>query len=252
MQKPKKLVNFIMSNDQQRKYKEKEQLLKALSLLNINKDCIDEERESPDFLLDINQKKIGVEITEIYIKENLDAAKIQANISNIPKEVTQKYNDNSGIPCIFSFGFNGCVNINNRKEVIASLSDYMLNAIQFEDDYTGEVVSLDIPNNKIFTKIIKSIHIQRIDNNKSTCITLSNFESANLTAEVISDCVNKKEKHLRVYRQSCDEIWLLMVLPTMHFSNEYLLQVRVEKESITSGFDKLLLLDEYRNKIKAF
>jgi hypothetical protein len=49
-----------MSNDLQKKYKEKQQLIKALSLLDIDYDFIDEERESPDFLLNIKKKKIGI------------------------------------------------------------------------------------------------------------------------------------------------------------------------------------------------
>jgi hypothetical protein len=144
------------------------------------------------------------------------------------------------------------VDINNRKEIITSLSDYLLSTIKFGDDYPRRVISLEIPVNKAFSKVIKSIHIYKIENNQSEHIILSSFDNNELTKEVISDCVESKEKRLKVYKQSCNEIWLLMVLPTMFFSNDYVLLEEVKKTSFSSNFDKLLILDEYRSEMTIF
>ncbi|GHE86282.1 hypothetical protein [Thalassotalea profundi] len=238
-----------MNNQTQKKNEEKRQLVNALRLLNISGLSTIKESESPDFIINIANKAIGIEVTELYIKDDFDSAKTQAHISRISQDAIEIFDKKSNTKCIFHFGFNGHNDASNRKEITTSLSKHLLQNIHFRNKKCTNLINLKIPKNSQFSTLINSIHARPIESNNSEFFITSKFETKNLTKTAISNCIAAKEKLLPKYKKSCQEIWLLIVLPLMQLSNDYQLHEGIPNIKITSDFDKLFVYDEYREKV---
>ncbi len=238
-----------MTTNEQKKT-ELAHLKKAFNLLNIqNYSIVDQEGESPDFLIEICNQTKGVEVTDLYRKfSEGNAAKTQSDLPKIVKETIHIYNQKNGMPLTFSFYFNGKKAVNNRRETARKLGDYLYEYTQYHFPNgveSMEEISFDEPSS---FPIITLITISPTNEAIASGITFSGFNSIPVTETIIKETIDKKEKLLPKYKQRCSEIWLLIVLPSMMLAGDFELQDEIIE--ISHSFETVYLLDNYRNEIK--
>ena len=223
-------------------------LRKALNLLNCNDYCIyDSNGESPDFIIEIGNKKIGVEVTSIYRYLGCgNSAKTQSDLSFIVDKAVEIYNGKNGIPLVFGFAFDGRSAISNRSTLYQELGELIYEYTEKHwPDGINDIKKIDGK----FTSFVNTIFAQPTDNADSVGFVVSSFDSEAVNNAALEKILRKKEVLLPKYRTRCEIIWLLIVLPTMRLAADYIL---LDNESIEldHNFDAVYVLDDYRNKVE--
>lgn len=237
----------------QQKELELAHLVKALKLLGfMDYSIIDKDSESPDFLIKLNGQTIGVEVTNIY-RDLTDgnSAKTQSDLPIITEESINIYNNKGGIPLVFYFSFNGNVVAANRREIIKNLADFLYEYTKMyfpEGVDTIQEININ-QTNKESLFIINSIFVQQTDSATAVSITVSVFDSAPAEPSVIERTLRKKELLLPKYKERCNNIWLLMVLPSMQLAADLKLQEN-QDVILAHEFDVAYILDDYRDNVK--
>jgi hypothetical protein len=234
------------------KQKEMEQLEKALTLLEKKYVILDKENESPDFIVKIKNKQVGIEITELYREfTNGNSAKIESDLPIIIEESIKYYNKKDGIPYLFAVMFNGEVSPERRKDVIKQLGEflyqYSCEYLVDNDLYIKEIV-VDVKKFPLLS-IINGIHAQQINHTEAMGLPVSGFGSNNVTESNLQSIIKSKAKKLSAYRERCEIIWLLIVLPVIKLSGDYCLPAKVFNVE-SNGFDAVYVLDHYREQVQ--
>ena len=228
-------------------------LEKTLELLGIKDySVIDKDGESPDFIIEINGEIIGVEVTGIY-RDLVDgnSAKTQSDLLAITDEAVRIYNDNGGIPLVFGFSFNGKVAVKNRKVTAKKIGLFLCK-------YTKEhfpkgidtIQQIRINQNNDEFSLVRSVFAQPTDSATAVGLTVSGFDSISAQDSDLEKALRKKETLLQKYKERCNKIWLLIVLPSMQLAADFKLQ---NKRSVTIAhkFDAAYILDDYRNQVQS-
>lgn len=229
-------------------------LEKAFRLLGITDySIIDKENESPDFLVEILGKIIGVEVTCLY--RDLDkgnSAKVQSDLPKIVEDTINFYNKKNGFPFVFAFGFDGKLAINNtRNEIAKKLGNFLYEYTKRHFPY-GTNQYQDIvfrhADREIFP-FLNFIMVQPTDKPKSLGFLVSGFNSMPASESILEETIRKKEVLIPKYMERCSEIWLLLTLPSMNLAADYALtEEGIIK--ISNQFDAAYVFDEYMDKIQ--
>jgi hypothetical protein len=234
----------------QQKDRERGQLIKALNLLEMKDYKIVEDKESPDFLIKVEDKIVGVEVVENFRDfGDGNAAETQSNLSRLIEKATGIYDQKKGIPFSFIFGFNGRVVVKGLSSISRDLADFLLDQTnklpsgQLNCSHKINVENANIP-------ALKMIIAQRRDFGESSVgVLFSAFDSKQLHCDDLKSVMQKKSKLLQTYKKRCESIWLLIVLPKMTLAADF---VFPDNGFLTKngGFDAIYVLDEYRSEIR--
>lgn len=233
------------------KERELEQLEKAFKILGITYEIIEKDKESPDFIVKIDGQFIGVEITEFYRDLGYGkSAKTESDLPIIVEESMKIYNQKKGIPFTFGVGFNGTVAVKNRSDISRDLAEFLFEQTKQLSSQSYELHNI-IPDKIKYPSlhIINSIIAKRIDNENAVGFLTSSFNSIQVELNVLEFVIQKKTALLSSYRQRCDIIWLLIILPSMKLAGDFILPdagftIRYEE------FDAIYILDDYQDKIQ--
>ncbi|WNB74451.1 hypothetical protein [Methylomonas koyamae] len=233
----------------QKKNSELTHLEKALQLLHFSEyQLLDKDGESPDFLININGKEIGVEVTNIYRNlGNSNSAKTQSDLPVIAENAVKIYSSKGGIPLAFGFSYNEISDVNSRRELSQILGDFLFEHIS--KHFPKGVRNIQEINIKT-PSIACSVFAQPTDQKTSVCFTVSAFNSKFATGAILEKAIRKKEKLLATYKNRCNIVWLLLVLPSMKLADDLMLQDNMSIE-LSYDFDAVYVLDEYRNIIQS-
>jgi len=228
-------------------------LEKALKLLGIKDySVIDKDGESPDFIIEINGEIIGVEVTGIY--RDLDdgnSAKTQSDLPTITDEAVRIYNDNGGIPLVFSFSFNGKVAVKNRKVTAQKIGLFLCKYTKkYFPKGIDTIQQINVNQNNDEFSLVSSVFAQPTDSAAAVGFTVSGFDSISAQDSVLEKALRKKEALLQKYKKRCNKIWLLITLPNMQLAADFNLQ---NKRSVTIAhkFDAAYVLDDYRSQVQS-
>lgn len=211
------------------KYKKKSEILLLNSLLHHypeiqfqNVTC-----ESPDFIAKINDKTIGIELTEVI--NHLEIKKIESQLNKIFRqtEVLLEEEDRMKYRGVYFVEFDDLkLNkiIENQEDIIANIRKSII-----KKKPCGAVKSIK-----------KSPHRRNVfithDYNLSLFDTLS--------AEKIINLINKKNEKFPYYDQSVDECWLVIVSDMNSLASRYSLIHNKEcLQNVKSPFHKIVHLE---------
>lgn len=234
------------------KSRELAQLQKALSLIGIASYCIiEEDRESPDFILEIDNKTIGIEVTELYRNLGVgNSAKTESDLPIIVEEALKVYDKMGGIPLAFWACFDGKTAVARRKAMYQELGEALYNYTS--NDLTNGISTMQRmkPNINKYPLLssVNEVFVLPTDSTSSVGSVVSGFNSILIDDNYLETTLNKKEALLSKYREACQNIWLLIVLPAMNLASDFRMP---EKKLVTTNilFDAVYLLDDYRNQI---
>lgn len=239
----------IITVNQQKKKSELAHLEMALQLLRFSYLVTDKDGESPDFLIEIDGQEIGVEVTSVYRNlGNGNSAKTQSALPGIGENAVKIYNRKGGIPLVFGFSFDGVSDINRYTESSQMLGDFLYEYISEHFPHgipSSQEINIKLPS------LACSVFAQSTDQTTSVeGFTVSGFDSMQASSFVIREAIRKKEKLLAKYKNRCDIVWLLVVLPSMQLAADLMLQDNKSIE-LFYDFDAVYVLDEYRNIVQS-
>lgn len=239
----------------QQKNDELAHLEKAFQLLCISEySVIDKVNERPDFLIKIDDEIIGIEVTDLYRDFGFgSSAKSQKDFPIICKEVISKYNKINGIPVLFFFFFDGNMHTNNRRKSIEKLCTFVHLHIHnyLPGGFSGkEAIDLEIPDSiKIDLPFLYSIMVRPTEKPEAIGTFGTFFDSTPPPHEIFEMAIRKKEGHIAKYKERCEKIWLLITLPSLTLSADYILQLN-KGINIPHKFDAAYILDAHHDRVQ--
>ena len=211
------------------KYKKKAEILMLNSFLHHfpeikfeNLTC-----ESPDFIAKIQNKKIGIELTEVI--NHLEMKKVESVLNKIFRqaEIVLETEDTSKYRGVYFFDFHHLTLelLNEKQEEIIS------------------TICRSVKNSKpygIVKKIRKSPHRRNVFITHDYNLNL--FDELN--SEKIIELIEKKNEKYPFYDRSVDECWLVIVSDMNSLASQYtFIQDKENLMKINSPFHKILHLE---------
>lgn len=223
--------------------KENERWILNLFIENYKKDEITvlREQESPDFIISINDRVIGLELTEIFQDSHTGNSKLKQNSSDggsFTEELIYLIQPN--IPFNFSIGitFNQNFPIGKSKKpvILKALAEICLLKMINLNDY--EHLNLENYYNSLPIEI-NNIYISRIDAmDRSIDSRPEGGPVSRLTINHLNSILRSKESKLPLYSK-CNEYWLL-IREGNYYSGSFS-EIEIDLP-IESHFNKIFLL----------
>ncbi len=233
------------------KEEERSHLAKTMCLLNIPYQIISEQ-EPPDFVVQVGSNTIGIEITKSYrgLSDGSNSAKQEYLLKEITEKAIQIFEGNGGPNMCFAIGYDGNRYITNNRELTKKLADYLMKYCQTEENQQKNLphsIPLQFSDHQELAPI-KNIHIGLSKTDKPCGFVVSSFNTAVIDQSTIETQVLKKSSDIKKYTCSPTSRWLIIVLPPMVMAADLQLPEHFSL-SIQHRFDKVYLVDVYRNNI---
>lgn len=188
--------------------------------------------ESPDFLIDFENKIVGVE-HQILIDDSKKA--YEGFLENVFRQAETELRKDSSIPNILINCWlhdNIRYTINQKNSLILLTIDLIRSYIEF-----GE-----LRNNTIIERMYSMPH-----DRFSLCPNFGAWFQESLSINPLERAIREKEKKLPMYREKADEVWMLIVIGGTGASSFETLEN--ESYQITSDFDRIYLLEDFNNNL---
>lgn len=201
---------------------------------------IEEEREAPDFLIRVDGRLVGVEVSEIFIShapgKSLQA---QESISDrIVARARQRYDESGGAPAHVSICFLPGADLRrlNRDETAEALAKFAC-GLQLSPwqrfDYRPEEIDGPLPDHIAF------IHALGVPSAEMAHWTVARAGwAAPLTTKVLLDRVEEKAKRLSAYQSVVPENWLLIVADRTRPSQLFDLDAELDASAVATPFSR--------------
>lgn len=224
------------------------------------------ENDPPDGYLKSNNKKISIELTEIFWDEDKDGInkKEQESLSQQIVDIAKKKYEELGLPPLYtSISFIDQFGLNKFNEITKltpsdkeSLSDYLVSKIgeflPIENEEMIEIPIYDEFGNRIINEKIDSIWISRSQALDENCWTTSGGGCIpDITYDKLNRIIQKKNKGLNKYKNDFDESWLVIVEYWNDISGYYGFRFIDEflEKKFQSQFDRVFILRSRRREI---
>jgi hypothetical protein len=172
-------------------------------------DCAIEDKDPPDFLLHVQDRVIGVEVTNIYVDEKKKGSKRREQESYKQKQLrrlAQRYYEKTAVPILVKANMRACTSPIDLDQTVFSLLEcaelrvWEEAKVELETCSRGALLLYVRRLPKEFTRYARWICI---DNQVGWVQELSN--------EIIMKAVKKKQDKLVKYRSVCEHTTLLLV-----------------------------------------
>ena len=244
------------------KEEERIYLEKFLECIGYKQECIEKEREKPDFIITIESKRIGVEVTEFHSKTDSDKKfsrrevegawdKLQESLEN----ERNKYEELQSIYGVLSFKRLEVPPRQKHNEFINEIIHYTLSKLPIAKNIEQKYFDF-LPGYSLINEYLKSVNLENLDcyitwewNHNAAWVGL-------LEEELIYILEDKKEKLKKYKTTNIHEMWLVIVSghllsqamgkPHPEILNDYSNCNELLKQS---GFDKVYLYQHMQNRI---
>lgn len=229
-----------------KKHLEEEYIMeKFIKKMDIETSYI-EKLESPDFEININGKKMGVEITKYSYDKTKQYEQFKSKISYELNEIVRnRYSDDK---IEVRLGWNSNIKKVNKSFLI----DEILNFIQEKKnirDFTEEYYdSYDFMEYNFLSDFFSYINIRKNSRIYTTSRVLHNYSYfVDFKSALLESIINKKsEKAKKIYIEKYSVVWLLIVSKGNDFSDSVLIEkfkeYRMNKRD-NFNFEKIYFYD---------
>lgn len=221
------LVENGLSSTIEKKQKEKEliDLGKFILCFNESIEIVDAICESPDFLISLDKKQIGIELADVIIRsdEKQKEGTLKKIFTYVETELTKEPNKYNGIYRV-SFPEKLELNSNNKNKIQIELLELIKTS-----QSAGTVIS----------------NIRKTPHTNVSIYHSEAFVVGSLQRITIENILNKKETKVSNYvSDKFEEIWLLMVLGGVQTSSDYsFIEESITNSPFNTSFDKVFLLN---------
>jgi hypothetical protein len=195
----------------------------------------------PDIVIQVNGRKIGIEITDIILDEQI--RKREASQDAILDEAQRLFEEEHHLPLHVTVDFVDSASWKKREcqQVAVFLADAIKHCVLQVKGLSQYQAQFDIGLDNII-----HTHIQHVSIFYSSKLTIpcwspiTSFWVPNAPVEIIQTIINRKSKNVNGYLTGCDEVWLLM-LETGSPSSYIDHFDKLKETSFVSGFARTLI-----------
>jgi hypothetical protein len=204
--------------------------------------------ECPDFILNRNNFKIGIEVTQLYSSETDGIYSVQAQ-ENWQNKVIDRCNNEfkSDYTIYISFEQNSKITKANVDQISGEIIDKVKMSIAKREPSVQKPIDIFKGHISNFQDSLFMISIY-----KHAVNPMCGFQKMNISSTPpinipnIYQAINKKESLLTKYRK-CDQIWLLMVIHYFDHASDQMLPGKIELDLPDSKFNKIFIYKSIEN-----
>jgi hypothetical protein len=218
-----------------------------------------EQGEEPDFILDLNGIRLGVEHTRVLRDENKKGSLLKAKErwrEEIMQSAHKLYRSSTHQSLYVTAIFDDLIKL--KKCDIETVAAQLCLAVQ-EVEQQGRISKQFLPlepwsanyhlRNHI-PQAIAHLWLQKGSNGDELWSVSDGGAIGPLPADTIQFRIDDKEKRVASYRQRCDQLWLLIVVSGNEFSSMFDDEDKTFPEiTYKSSFNKVFLLNSFRNQV---
>ncbi len=242
--------------DSAKKQHERFLLDRFLELQGISPASI-EPLDPPDFLIDLEGRKVGIEVTELFIRSNkehlLQAAESITNL--IVSKARKIYFDAGNPPVLSTIWFSDRITLDKKKgDQIAELIAHQIQTMSLQNSQAVAWRSSEDENEeRSLSESVAIIHTCRVSELRFARWTVARPGLvATLTPKHLQEVIDKKAKKINGYKKVAEEIWLLIVADGTRSSQKFSVMPDFPLDSISSPFAKTFYYGYVSDEVLSF
>ena len=203
-----------------------------------------QERERPDFLVHLEGRTVGVEITYLHIRdtpENTLPQAMESVTDRIVSAAQRLYSSSGAPPAHVTVLFSSWLRFNEvkREQIAKRLANHVqsldLNTWQKADWRSDAEENDDHP----LSDVVDVIHALGVPDHSMAHWTVARAGwVATLTAERLQERIDEKSPKVATYQKVAQEIWLVVIADGMKPSQAFLVPSDLEAHAVVSPFTK--------------
>jgi len=207
--------------------------------------------EKPDFLITLDGRTVGVEVTEIFVQDGewrpnpqltteLPLTAIETYTDAISSKAFKLYSEaNNPFVSAYIVFSNGINYATNRDRVAELIANQITDMIAINSPTAEWRPGTHENEDDLLCDSVYFIHIQKVPDKQFARWTVSRAGLvATLTQRHLQNAINRKKEKLNEYRVKAYEIWLLMFIDRGRPSQMLQTPQNFPLESLSSPFDK--------------
>lgn len=238
-----------------KKLREKFLFERFAEMAKVSFEIVDETREAPDFIVSIDGKLVGVEITELFVSHERGSKTMQAYesiSSRIVISAQELYQHSKMPPAHVTVCFNSGVDLSNlnRDKTAKALSEFVqkLNLSEWQRvDWRSEDMDESLPDDIAF---VHALGVPSFDLAHWTVARAGWVAPLSITT--LQSCVDKKARRLKDYQKTIAENWLIVVADATKPSQNIQAVNEFNAKSISSPFARTFFYRYPDSKIIEF
>lgn len=238
-----------------KKQREFDFLIEFKKASGYNFNILEYDRESPDFIIENKNQKIGVEIREVFIDEIIQQKggshlKLEeAEQERIINSAREAYQEKALPPIIVKVKFiSGIKFSKNINEKITKTLFQSLSKVELVNWENTNIIDRDFPND--LSQYFSLVYVQRSPNQNNSWQPILFGFVYDLSEEKIRDIIRAKEKKIHRYQKSANINWLIIPSDGRYPSSMIDISTKKLNFKIDSLFDKIFFLTY--PKVKTF
>jgi len=241
--------------DSAKKQHERFLLDRFLELQGISPKCI-QPSDPPDFLIDLEGRKAGIEVTELFIRSNKSEAHPQPeektllqaveSITNLIVSKARKiYFDAGSPPVLLTIWFTDGITPDKKKgDQIAELIAHQIQSMSPQNSQAVAWRSSEAEIEHPLSESVFLIQTQGVPELRFARWTVARPGLvAPLTPKRLQEAIDKKATKINAYKKHAEEIWLLIVADRTLPSQMFSVAPDFPLDSVSSPFAKTFYYD---------
>jgi hypothetical protein len=229
--------------------KERERHLLATFLQKERIEALVRDSESPDFLLTIDERVVGLEVTELHHSTEHPSSSLQAReavASRVIAEAQQEFAKRGGPSLRVAVNFvpafdPGTVQRNRLAEYLCALVERILPDPEEVRQWRPQLADYQAG-----TPLISYLHVYHQPQSiRPHWLHAEAGWVAPLTLELVQSAIDEKSERLPTYRLSAPEIWLLLAIDGRTPSQFFDTELRFAPSEVRSPFERTYLSEAF-------
>lgn len=211
---------------------------------------VDGDGENPDIVIHAADRRLGIEITDICHGSELgssDAMAAAGERDGVMCLLREELHTRSVPPVDVSVHFRGTLQFRSggRRALANRLADYVAARLpEFGDVFTSSGTAWprdeDLPAEVFAITVARYPYLTHISCDAPECVAIPDLQAKDL-----EQCIADKNHRVAVYRQRCDEVWLVMCINTTNLATNYSLNECATSAEVVTEFDRAFLFSVF-------
>lgn len=213
--------------------------------------------DPPDFLIDLEGREVGIELTELFIRSDKSRAhhqptndlllqEIESITDGIVSKARKIYFDAGNPPVLLTLFFSDRITLDKKNgDQIAKLIACQIQSMSLTNSQVADWRSSDDENEEHpLSESVVLMHALGVPERRFARWTVARPGLvASLTPKHLQEVIDKKAKKISVYKKIEEEIWLLIVADRTRPSQRFSAAPDFPLDSVSSPFTKTFYYD---------
>ena len=206
---------------------------------------------APDVLINLEGRKVGIELTELCVRSKKSEAHpqpaeepllqaVESITDLIVSKAREIYFDADNPPVLSTVVFSNRIAIDQNRDQIAKLIAHKIQSMSLRDPQVVDWRSSEDGNEEHpLSELVAFIHTCRVPERRFARWTVARAGIvATLSPEHLQDSIDKKARKINGYKKYAEETWLLIVADRTRPSQKFSIPPDFPLDSLSSPFAK--------------